>query len=63
MQAESARLLEAGVAFTDLTSVFSDHSERIYSDTCCHMLAEGDLIMATAIARHIKQLMAKNRRA
>jgi hypothetical protein len=53
LRARAPQLLEAGVAFTDLTQVFADHPEPIYRDDCCHVTDEGDQIIASAIARGI----------
>lgn len=55
MQARGPKLIEAGIVFTDLTRVFADHPEPIYSDVCCHVHPTGDEIMAKAIAAAIKQ--------
>lgn len=42
-------LLAAGVRFTDLTMVYSDHPEILYRDDCCHTNAEGSGIVAKRI--------------
>ena len=42
-------LLKAGVTFTDLTMIYSDHSETLYQDDCCHTNAEGSNIVAQRI--------------
>lgn len=42
-------LLTAGVTFTDLTMIYSDHSETLYQDDCCHTNAEGSNIVAQRI--------------
>jgi hypothetical protein len=55
MKAEGRRLATAGVAFTDLTDVFANHPEPIYSDICCHVKKEGDLIIARAMAGRIRE--------
>ena len=55
MQARGADLIDAGVDFTDLTQVFSDHPEPIYVDLCCHVTPSGDEIMARAIAARIRK--------
>ncbi len=61
MQSKSDDLAKAGVAFTDLTRVFSEHPERIYKDDCCHVEDAGDILMANAIATHIKQFYLRDR--
>jgi hypothetical protein len=55
MRAQSSRLIEAGVRFTDLTQVFADHPESLYSDSCCHLIPAGNQILARAIAARIRQ--------
>ena len=60
MQAQAARLAEAGVEFNDLTQVFGDHPEPIYNDACCHLEVSGDLIMAKAIASRIERSISDN---
>lgn len=50
LQKESTRLEEAGVQFTDATGVFSDHTEPLYVDSCCHYSVEGYRILADTIA-------------
>ncbi len=54
MRAAADRLNNAGVSFGDLTQVFLDHPERLYTDDCCHITEAGDTILAKAIARHIR---------
>jgi hypothetical protein len=61
MRTESRRRLEqAGVDFTDLTAVFTDHHEPLYYDDCCHVTTAGNEIMVSAIAGRIKQSLAKS---
>ncbi len=42
-------LLAAGVNFTDLTMIYSDHEETLYQDDCCHTNPEGANIVAQRI--------------
>jgi len=42
-------LLAAGVKYTDLTMIYSDHAELLYSDSCCHTNDEGAAIVAKRI--------------
>ncbi len=46
-------LADAGYSAVDLTDVFHDHPEQIYVDSCCHVGARGNEILAEAIAREI----------
>ncbi|MFN0054385.1 MAG: hypothetical protein ACKV0T_19585 [Planctomycetales bacterium] len=55
LQAKGQRLVEQGVAFADLTRIFSEHPEPIYRDDCCHVNQAGDEILATQIAARIKR--------
>src|SRR5712692_947654 len=46
----SGRALVAdGVRFHDLSAVFVDHPEPLYVDSCCHVHARGNLIVADRI--------------
>ncbi len=47
-------LVEQGVLFHDLTSVFADVEETIYVETCCHVNEAGNVLMAAAIADFIR---------
>jgi hypothetical protein len=51
--AEGTALRAAGVPFTDLTGVFRAHPEPLYFDDCCHVNADGNAILADAIAEAI----------
>jgi hypothetical protein len=42
-------LKAAGVNFTDLTMIFSEHPEALYSDDCCHTSRAGTDIVAKRI--------------
>lgn len=42
-----------GVAFTDLRQVYSQLSEAVYVDDCCHVNAVGSRILARAIGRAV----------
>lgn len=46
-------LKRQGIRFHDLTMLFAERKEPIYYDTCCHINAHGNEIMAGAIARVI----------
>jgi hypothetical protein len=46
-------LQAAGVQFTDLTMIFSDHPEMLYIDDCCHTNREGTDIVANRIYEEI----------
>lgn len=54
LQAAGKELQAAGIAFTDLTNIFSDHPEPIYTDTCCHFNRHGNTILANHIAAAVR---------
>ncbi len=54
LQAQSRELLERGVRYHDLTGIFLDVPEQMYSDSCCHLTIPG----YEHLARAIVQLMA-----
>jgi len=41
LREQGAALEKAGVRFYDLTMVFKDVPERVYSDGCCHLTVDG----------------------
>jgi hypothetical protein len=53
LQARSSEIVNAGVAYRDLTGIFKDVQDTIYLDYCCHFNTPGNDIMARAIARTI----------
>lgn len=46
-------LAAQGVNFVDLTMLFKEERRTVYSDTCCHLNALGNTLLATEIARAI----------
>jgi hypothetical protein len=42
-------LAQHGVAFADLTDIFKNHPETLYSDPWCHVNADGNKLLAHAI--------------
>lgn len=51
---EAGRSLAAsGVPFHDLTGLFADHPEPLYSDSCCHYNQRGNRLLAAAIGRAV----------
>lgn len=55
LQTMGKNLQEQGVQFTDLTSIFANHAEPLYVDTCCHISEAGDIIIADKIASVLLQ--------
>lgn len=58
---ESEKLLREGVGFHDLTGVFSNHGETVYKDSCCHVNARGNEILAREIGLRVRQTLANPR--
>lgn len=50
---EGEGLRAAGVAFHDLTGVFAEVEQPVYSDNCCHLNAAGNRLLAERIAAAI----------
>jgi hypothetical protein len=46
-------LIRAGVRFHDLTMVFKNVREAVYSDGCCHLNAAGYAMVASVIGESI----------
>jgi hypothetical protein len=54
-------ITQAGVAFTDLSRVFTNHPEPTYRDDCCHLNAHGNELLARVIGRRIVEQLASSR--
>ncbi len=55
LRAAGAELRAEGIWFHDLTNVFADHREPLYTDTCCHFGASGHAIVTEHVAAAIRQ--------
>ena len=53
LQKAGEALGQAGVDFTDLTLIFSEITEPLYADSCCHLNRRGYDIVASRICDHI----------
>ena len=53
LRAEGEALARDGVRFEDLTLLFADREETLYSDDCCHLNKTGNDLLARAIARSV----------
>ncbi len=49
------QLLENAINYKDLMQVFADVGETLYIDSCCHTNDKGNEIMASAIAKMIRE--------
>lgn len=47
-------LKKQGIRYFDLTGIFRDNHETLYSDKCCHLNARGNALLAAYILRYIK---------
>lgn len=50
LRATGEKLREEGIAFYDLTQIFSTLTEPLYEDTCCHLNRRGNELLARAVA-------------
>jgi len=48
-------LKQKGIPFYDLTMIFSDNSDQLYIDNCCHLNMHGYRLVAKQIAQRIKE--------
>ena len=51
--AEGRDLRRQGVRFHDLTGIFADHPETVWSDDCCHLNGHGNALLVAEIVRRI----------
>jgi len=58
LQVVGQRLSAAGVWFEDLTNIFSQTRQEIYSDNCCHFNHQGEEILALAIGEVIAKCLS-----
>lgn len=62
LRAAGAELRAEGVPFYDLTQVFAEHPETVYTDDCCHFGDRGNEILAQALLPLMLQEHDKQRR-
>lgn len=55
LQEVGRSLVATGVRFTDLTGAFATHAEAIYTDSCCHVNARGNAIVADLLLDAIRR--------
>lgn len=63
LQEAGRDLAGQGVAFVDLTGVFTTESEPLYTDTCCHLNSRGNALLGRAMGRAIAERWAAPRAA
>ncbi|OAI56699.1 hypothetical protein AYO47_08770 [Planctomyces sp. SCGC AG-212-M04] len=59
--AKNAELRSKGIHFEDLTALYADVAEGVYSDDCCHMTELGYELLATAVADALGKVDAERR--
>lgn len=60
LQQRGQQLTDSGVAFVDLTGLFRDRNEPLYSDPWCHVNAAGNQLFADALAPAIIAQLLKS---
>lgn len=55
LQRAGAVLVKDGVRFADLTGAFSTRAEPLYFDSCCHVNARGNAILAELMSELIRR--------
>jgi hypothetical protein len=63
MRQAGKELQARGVDFHDLTGLFAQVSEPLYTDSCCHFSREGNQMLGETMGRAIAQALAKPDRA
>ena len=61
LQRRGAELLKQGIAFYDMSLVFNDVSETLYTDDCCHFNRLGNEILAEKVADALVLELEKHR--
>jgi len=54
MRSRSNELEEDGILFIDGTPLFDNTIKQVYSDVCCHLLEQGNLLLLDSIVTKIK---------
>lgn len=54
LRRHGSALQEAGVAYFDLTNIFSEQAQTLYKDSCCHLNQEGSDMLAREIGATIR---------
>ena len=59
----SQELQRQGVHYFDLTQIFADHPETLYSDRCCHLNARGNELLAASMVERLAPALLRRGRA
>lgn len=57
LQTAGKQLQSEGVRFRDLTNIFAEHTEPLYTDTCCHFNRLGNEILADHLAAAVRSVL------
>ena len=52
-------LQRQGVNYFDLTGIFADHPETLYSDSCCHLNDRGNELLAAEMVRRMEPALRR----
>ena len=55
-----AELRRQGINYYDLTQIFADHPETLYSDDCCHLNARGNELLAASMVQHLAPALRRH---
>ena len=59
LRAFNQDLQRQGVNYFDLTGIFADHSETLYSDSCCHLNDRGNELLAAEMVRRLEPALRR----
>ena len=63
LRAFNRDLQNQGIDYFDLTGIFADHSETLYKDTCCHLNARGNELLAAEMVRLLEPALLRRGKA
>ena len=58
LEAAGRQLSSQGIAFRDLTGIFADSRETLYTDSCCHLNAEGYRRVVAALCPDLRAALS-----
>ena len=63
LRAFNRDLQESGINYFDLTGIFADRPETLYKDTCCHLNARGNELLAAEMVRLLEPALLRRGKA
>ena len=63
LRAFNRDLQNQGIDYFDLTGIFAAHSETLYKDTCCHLNARGNELLAAEMVRLLEPALLRRGQA